>query len=179
VAFLEATLPGGRAALRGVLDPGAHAYLMQSFDMLARFDALPLPCIAVASASLRGVSFDEQLRDANRHAEARAGSVYRGILRVLSAEMVALAVPRATAIVQLFGRTTARVVSDRRVQGVRRGVPRTLVRWTCVSSAYYLESALVRAGARDPNVVFGTPSVEGSVSGQPTYALPFEITWQR
>jgi hypothetical protein len=179
VGFIDTTVPGGRGGLVAVLDPEVSDYLMQSFEMVSRFDALPLPCIALGIARIREVTFDEQLRDANRHAEARAGTVYRGILGVLSAEMVALAVPRAIAIVQLFGRTNTRVVAEGRVQGIRRGVPRTLVRWTSLSSAYYLESALVRAGAREPHVAFRTPILEGEVNGERTYALPFEITWQR
>jgi hypothetical protein len=179
LAFVQLTLPGGAAGLASQLDPAVVRFLTQRFDVFSKFDALPLPCIALAAAALRGVTFEEQLRDANQHAEARAGAIYRGLLAVLSAEMVALALPRAAAIVQLFGRTNTRVVAERHVHGMRRGVPQTLVRWASLSSAYYLESALARAGAREVSIVFSAPSAEGEVCGQPTFALPFEITWQR
>jgi hypothetical protein len=179
LAFIEAEIPGGFATLASELEPPVANFLRQRFDALSRFDALPLPCIALGAATLRRVSFEQQLCDSNRRAEARAGAIYRGLITVLSAETVALALPRAAAIVQYFGRTITRVTAERRVQGMRRGVPQTLVRWACFSSAYYLESALTRVGARESRVAFGSPSAEGESNGQITYAVPFEVTWER
>ncbi len=178
-AYIGAAIVGGISRVVEGLDPAVGAYLQRRFDMVSRFDALPVPCIALHLATLRGVSFEEHLRDANVHAEAQAGATYRGLLKVLSAEIVALAMPRASAIVHNFGRITTRVAGEQRVRGVRHGIPAALVRWVCLSSAYYLESALRRAGARESHTVFGAPVADGDVSGQVTYAVPFEVTWQR
>lgn len=178
-AYIDAAIPGGLPRVVEGLEPSVGAYLQRRFEMTAKYDALPIPCIALHLATLRGVSFEQHLSDTNRHAEERAGAVYRGLLKLLSAETVALAVPRASAIVHNFGRITTRVAGEQRVRGVRHGIPRTLVRWVCLSSAYYLENALRRAGASESALAFGNPAPDGESSAQVTYAVPFEVTWQR
>jgi hypothetical protein len=178
IAFVDANVTGGFDAVRRDLPPQVAEYLDGPRDLFAKYDAIPLPFVNLAIARRRGLRFDEQLRDSNRWSEAQNGALYRAVLAVLSAQSVALALPRATAIAQHFGRTSTRVMGGRSVSGSRSGVPRTLVRWTGFASAHYLEGALTRAGAREPQIEYGTPTLDGEVSGEPTYALPFSVTWQ-
>ena len=177
-AFIEAHVSGGLAAVRRDLPAELGDYLTGPRDVFAKYDAIPLPYVNSAVARRRGVSFEDQLRDANTWSEKRHGALYRAVLAVLSAQSVALALPRATAIAQHYGRTTTRVAGERNVRGERSGVPRTLVRWTGFSSARYLVRALARAGAIEPQVEYGAPFKDGVVEGETTYAIPFSVSWQ-
>jgi hypothetical protein len=178
IAFVNANVTGGFDAVRRDLPLDVAEYLDGPRDLFAKYDAIPLPFVNAAIARRRGVRFDEQLRDSNQWSEAQNGALYRAVLAVLSAQSVALALPRAAAIAQHFGRTTTRVSGERSVSGTRSGVPRTLVRWTGFASAHYLERALARAGAREPQIAYGVPTLDGELSGEPTYALPFTVDWQ-
>jgi hypothetical protein len=178
IAFVDAHVAGGFEAIRHDLAGPIADYLGKPPDLFSKYDAVPLPFVNQAVARRRRVGFEEQLRDSNTWSEMKNGALYRAVLAVLSAQSVALALPRAAAIAQHFGRTTTRVAGPRAVTGTREGVPRILVRWTGFASAYYLERALLRAGAREPSIEYEQPVADGELAGEPTYAIPFSVSWQ-
>lgn len=179
LAFIDARVPGGRnRLLERVGNPGLGRFLEQRFASSAWFDAVPIPYIATACADLRGTSLASQLRDSNRFAaSSRFVTIYSGLLRVVSPQLVALALPRAASIVHDFGGATSHADGKRAVAGVRRGVPRVLVRWLALSTAAYLEKTLEDAGARSPRISWGALVESGIQSGQPLYDMPFRIEW--
>jgi hypothetical protein len=180
VGFVKANVPGGVDALGGALsDPALARFLAQPFSGSRNYDLVPLPYLGTAAARLRGVTFHQQLRDANRAgAKTAVAKVYGALFRVLSTETVASVLPRAAAILFDFGRVQASVAGTNCVRGTRSGVPHTLVAWTAMSSGAFIETTLENAGARAPRVIFGEPVEEGNVAGQATYEMPFDITWE-
>ena len=176
--YVDAEVPGGLAAVQAELHhAGLATFFGQDFRAIGRYDILPLPYVTTALARLRRVSFQQQLRDSNRYSEARIGALYRALLQVLSAEMVAMAVPRGVSIAFDFGGTTMAVIGPRLVRGKRTGIPKSLVRWVGYGNAAYLELALIRSGAALARVASGTPVHEGASSGMELYSVPFEVSW--
>lgn len=176
--FIGNNIPGGLPRVLSELrSPELVAFLERGFSTTSWYDALPAPYLGHAVARVRGVPYEQQLRDTNTWVENRMGGLYRALLRVASAETVALAIPRATAVIHAFGKATAHAVAPRHVVGVRTGIPRPLVRWIGLSNAIYLELAVARAGALRPRVVFGIPEADSEVSGVPTFRVSFELTW--
>lgn len=177
--FVRLHVDGGMPAVAAHMDDARlAAFVSQPFAATARYDAVPLPYLGAAVARARGVTFERQIQDSNRWAEENVGVVYRALLGIISAETVALAVPKAAAIAHDFGKARTTVAGPRLVRGVRTGVPHVLCRWLALSNGYYLEQALLRAGAQRAGVRFEGEERDGEVEGHPTYALPFEIEWQ-
>lgn len=178
VEYIEAEIPGGLpAVLRELPDARLGDFLGQSFSALSKYDVLPLPYVAETLARLRRVPLAEQLRHSNRFGEERIGKLYRALLQSLSAEMVALALPRAASIAYDFSRTTAHVRGPGEVVGIRSGIPRPVVRWLSLSSTAYIERALTRSGAASVRASTGRPVFEQSTPSGDLYGVPFTITW--
>jgi hypothetical protein len=180
VNFVNEHVEGGISRVRDGMEGDQRplgAFIMQDFHAAARYDVIPLPFLGTEVARIRHITFEEQLREANRWNEGRIGALYRTLLSVLSADMLALALPRAASILQDFGKTRVRASGSKHVEGVRTGVPEVLVRWLAVSTSSYIEAALTRAGANQPHVVFTEAEPDVEVRGQPTYAMKFEVSW--
>lgn len=180
VNFVNEHVPGGIERVRDSFEEERRplgVFLTQDFHAAARYDVIPLPFLGAEVARIRHVSFEEQLREANRWNEARIGALYRTLLSVMSADMLALALPRAASILHDFGKTRVRAAGKKRVEGVRTGVPEVLVRWLAISTSSYIEAAISRAGASQPQVVFTEAEPDVEVRGHPTYSMKFEVSW--
>jgi hypothetical protein len=178
VDYIEAVIPGGvPTVVKELPHRRLGDFLAQPFGATGKYDVLPLPYVAETLARLRGVSLAEQLRHSNAFSEERIGKLYRALLQLLSADTVALALPRAVSIAYDFSRTTVEVRGPREVAGVRRGIPRPVVRWLAISSAAYTERALSRTGAAFVSVSTGVPVFEKTVGDTDLFGVPFAITW--
>lgn len=178
--FIGKKVPGGLDAFRNALpSPALVRFFDQSFSSSRNYDVLPLPYAAATIARMRGLSYVEQLRDANRTA-ARAGfaRAYGALLRAVRSDTLVLALPRAVAILHDFGRITATVAGPNSVTGVRSGLPLMLVVWSAASASGFIETLMVDGGAKDVRMTFSEPEAEGRLGGQPTYRLPFQIVWR-
>jgi hypothetical protein len=178
VEYITSEIPGGLATVvKELPHRRLGEFLSQSFGATGKYDLFPLPYVAETLARVRGVSLHEQLRHSNRFSEERIGKLYRALLHLLSADMVALALPRAVSIAYDFSRTTVEVRGPHEVAGVRSGIPRQVVRWLAISSAAYTERALARTGATFVQVSTGTPVFERTVDEIDLFGVPFTITW--
>lgn len=175
---VDEIVPGGLDQVcERLTDARVVAFLRERFWLTSSYDAVPLPYVAHAIARARGMSVEQHLRDANAAAARRVGGLYDALTRVLSAETLAAAIPRATALVQGFGGVRSDVVGPKHVRGVRTGVPRVLVRWFACSSGAYVERAVERLGGLGARSTFGAPTRDGVVAGHDTFAVPFEVRW--
>jgi hypothetical protein len=178
--FIGKKVPGGLEAFRSALpSPGLVRFFEQSFSSSRNYDVIPLPYAAATMARMRGLSYVDQIRDANRIA-ARAGfaRAYGALLRVVRSDTLVLALPRAVAILHDFGKVTASVTGPNCVKGVRSGLPQVLVVWTAASAGGFIETMMVDGGAKEVRMTFSEPEAEGRVGGQATYQLPFQIAWR-
>lgn len=176
--YIAAEIPGGMSAVLAELpDARLAEFMAQPFSATSKYDVYPLPYVAETLARMRRVSLAEQLRHSNRFSEERIGKLYRALLQMLNAEMVALALPRAASIAYDFSRTTVQVRGPQEVTGVRSGIPRVVVRWLALSSAAYIERALARTGAAFVKVTTGVPVLEERGNGVDLYGVPFRIAW--
>lgn len=178
--YIAAEIPGGLpTVVKELPHPRLGEFLGQSFGAAGKYDVMPLPYVAETLARLRGVSLQEQLRHSNAFSEERIGKLYRALLGFLSAETVALALPRAVSIAYDFSRTKVEVRGPREVVGVRSGIPRQVVRWLAISSAAYIERALSRTGATSVRVLTNPPELERTDDTTDTelYGVPFTISW--
>jgi hypothetical protein len=179
VAYYESELPGGLDALaRELRDPMLARFLRHRFATSEWYDVLPSPFFSRAAARIRGVSFAEQVNDLNVFsAKRKINRIYRALLRVVSAEAIAVALPKFAAISQDFGRAEARVVASKHVHGLRTGIPQLLVSWFALAAGSYSKAALEIAGARDVSITWSAPEREGEQGGQKLYRMPFDVRW--
>jgi hypothetical protein len=179
IAFVDAQVPGGLPrVLREVRDEAMVRYVSGRFSLASTADAVPLPYLGQAIARARGVTFPEQVRDANRwSARGPFFEVYRALVPIASAEALTAGLARAAKIVQPFGGLRVEALKSAGVRGERTGVPHVLVAWMVYSTSAFLETALERLGSRAASARFGVPIEDGRTDRESTYTLPFEITW--
>lgn len=178
--FVAKRVPGGVDAFRRALPTEALGRFFEgSFSSSRNYDVLPLPYAAQVIARLRGISFVEQIREANR-AAARAGfaKAYSALLRTIQGETLVLALPRAVAVLHDYGKVTVSIGGPKSVHGARHGVPHVLVAWTAISAGGFIETMMEDGGAKDVRMIFLDPEPDGLVQGQTTYRLPFRIEWR-
>jgi hypothetical protein len=124
------------------------------------------------------VSFEQQLRDANRWSVfEKGGYLYGAMLKIASAKMLALALPRASAVLYDFGHVSSEAVDARHVRAARSGTPELMVRWTAMSVGAYVEFALQRSGAAYPRAEVEAIDLQGDDSGQSLYRLTLGFRW--
>lgn len=179
LGFVAEAVPGGLDRVKKELrDPALVAFVSGHFALTSTADVVPLPYVGQAIARARGVSFEQQVRDANRwSARSSFYDVYRALLPIASAEALTVALARAVKIIQPFGGMKVEALRSTGVRGERTGVPAVLVAWMVFSTSAFLETALERIGTRSVRAVFEAPIEDGRAGGETTYTLPFEITW--
>ena len=176
--FVDKRVKGGLEHVRSILPPSVRQFMEQKFRRSSWYDAVPLPYLSRSIAAARGMSVEEHLRDVNRfHANSGVVDLYGALLRIITPEGVALALPRAQAVVQQFGGVSTKVVGPRHVSGERTGVPEVLVRWFALSNGPFLEGVLERGGALRARVDFRAAQPRDVRDGQRLYDLPFDVTW--
>lgn len=179
LAFVADQVPRGLdAVLAEIRDPALARFVQGRFSLASMADVVPLPYLGQAIARARGVTFAEQVRDANRwSARGSFFEVYRALVPVASAESLTVGLARAVKIIQPFGGLHVEAAKDKGVRGRRTGVPHVLVAWMVTSTSAFLETTLERLGSRAARATFGDPVEDGRDDRQLTYTLPFEIVW--
>ena len=179
LGFVAESVPGGLDRVKRELrDPALVAFVSAPFALTSTADVVPLPYLGQAIARARGVTFEQQVRDANRwSARSSFYEVYRALLPIASPEALTVALTRAVTIIQPFGGMKAEALRSTGVRGERTGVPSVLVAWMVFSTSAFLQTALERIGSRAVHAVFDVPIEEERAGGEATYTLPFEITW--
>jgi hypothetical protein len=177
VEFAEKFIPGGTAAVNATFQDRALGFFFdQQFLAASWYDALPLVPLWRACAPLMKQTSVEFLRARTRHqAELDIHGVYRLLLKLASAEAVALRIPRAVGQYFDFGTTEAKVVSKGVVRIEHTGLPLLLAQWFGIVGETFLEVALEAAGARKINVRRQPPTQSGMAHGLPLANLVGEV----
>ena len=159
-------------------DKTLEAFLTQRFSTFEWYDTLPLVFLGVIVARTRGVPLSQHIRDVAEAHAARALTGFSGtVLRLVSTEAVATWLPRASAWYHDFGAGDAKVVGERHVRGLRRGMPLSLVQGWSISATHFVETVLLKSGAREPRAHTLGAEPDGSRDGHPLYQITFDITW--
>ncbi|MGD0525363.1 MAG: hypothetical protein ABSE49_09480 [Polyangiaceae bacterium] len=167
---------GERAVIDSFQDPALRAFFDQPFLAASWYDAFPMVPAWHACAKLLDQNPTDFLKVRTRHQALRdIHGVYRFILKLSSAEAIAVRAPRVLQQYFDFGTTEASVVSPGLVRVVASGIPTFLVPWLRIVAETYLLVALEVAGAPSAQVrrIGVTPSGEGH--GAPLATMGFEI----
>ena len=164
--------------LRGVADEPTRAFLSQRFLASEWYDAFPNIAMQLSAARLLGLTFEEHRRRVGGfHANALNG-IYRALLRVVSNENVAIWGPRAMALYWDFGKTETRVVGDRHVVAVRRGVPKALARWLVWATIGFADATLRLSGASQTTTTVGEVRDDGQRAGLELCSVVLSMVWR-
>jgi hypothetical protein len=101
--------------------------------------------------------------------------VYRFLLKLASAEAVAMRVPRALQHYLDFGETRVRVVRPEVVHIEHGGIPAILAPWLAVVGDTYLTIALEISGIEGPRIRRQPARAGGTSHGLPLVSLSLEV----
>jgi hypothetical protein len=176
VEYAREFIPGGE---RGVIDAfrtaGLRAFYEQQFLASTWYDILPIIPVWTVCARLTGQTMTEFLKARTRHQALQdINGVYRLLLKIASAEMVALRMPRVTGQYFDFGTTTANVLRPGVVRIERQGIPALIVPWFTIVGETYLAVALELAGGKSQ--IRRHPTVQtGEAHGVPLCTMGCDV----
>jgi hypothetical protein len=177
VDYAASFIPGGeRAVIEGLRDPALRAFFDQRFLAASWYDALPMVPVWHVCAKLLGQNPTDFLKVRTRHQALRdIRGVYRFILKIASAESIAVRGPRIVQRYFDFGTTEATILRRGLVRVVVSGVPAMLAPWLRVVAETFVLVALELAGVKFAQVrrLMVTPA--GGSHGVRLTAVGFEI----
>jgi hypothetical protein len=178
--YVAEHIPGGAAAVNAVFRNSALRFFYeQPFLAASWYDALPIVPLWYACAEVLKRPRTEFLRARTRHqAEQDIHGVYRIILKMASAETVALRIPRAVGKYFDFGTTDAKVLERGVIRIEQKGVPTFLAPWLGIVGEMFVHVALEIAGARKIQMRRAPPVSDGSAHGAPLVALTGEVLFE-
>jgi hypothetical protein len=177
VAWADSSVPGGsRAVSEGFRDPALRDFFAQQFLAASWYDVFPMVAVWHRCAQMMEQQPNDFLRMRTRHQAMRdIPGIYQFILKIASAEAVALRVPRVVQRYFDFGATEASVVGRGLVQAVMRGVPTPLVPWLRIVGETYVQVALELAGVTFAQFRRLPVTAGGDRHGVPLSDVGFEI----
>jgi hypothetical protein len=177
VEYANELIPGGEKAVNGAFkSPPLRAFREQRFMASSWYDAMPIVPLWHACARVLGQNPVEFLRARTRHqAHQDIHGVYRLILKVASAEAVAVRLPRVMLQYFNFGKTTSRVVRPGVIHFEHAGIPQAMVPWFGIVGETYVTVALEIAGAKAFSVRRRPILPGGEVQGVPLATLSVEV----
>ena len=162
LAWVDQQFPGGRTAFLALLSPPMRAFFSQTFLAISMHDFLPLASAGQVCARALGMKFVEFVEMRARHqAQVDVAGVYRILLKVTSARMIAAKLPGIMAKYFDFGAT--RVVSDEPLclKFEVASLPEIVVDWFFGCYTGYVEVVVGAAGGQLPTLDFhATPASE-------------------
>jgi hypothetical protein len=179
LAFYEANVPGGvDAVLSRLGDKALAEFFRQDFGAVSWADAVPTPYLLAAAARVRGVTYEAHVRDiATWHAKHALYGFYRTLLKVMSAETLAMWIPRLSSSYHDFGTISAKPGGPNRCAGLRTGIPRQLVRWWTSIAAGYMTCALEFGGCRGGKMRVVSLEKDTPRLGYETWKIGYEVSW--
>jgi hypothetical protein len=177
VDYVKTRIPGGeQAVVESFRDPGLRTFFGQNFLAASWYDVFPMVAVWHQCARLLQMPPIDFLQERTRHqALADIGGVYRFILKLVTAEAIALRVPRVVQQYLDFGATEASVVGPGVVRATGSGIPVFLVPWLRVVAETYLLVALELAGVKDVQLRWLPVVPEGEGHGVRLAGFGFEI----
>jgi hypothetical protein len=175
--YADAFIPGGSAAVvTSFRDAALRDFFGQRFLAASWYDALPMVPVWHACARILGQAPTDFLRIRARHQATRdIHTVYRFILKLVSAQAVALRVPHLVQRYFDFGTVESVVVRPGLVRASLQGVPTYLSQWLRTVSETYLEVALELAGVKFAQLRRLPVTAHGEAQGFPLSVVGLEI----
>jgi hypothetical protein len=176
--YVKKRTPGGREALRAVLDDADGAFLDRIFLPGTLYDIGPLVRASVAAAHIEGTPIDAFVRARGREsADMDIRGVYKLMLSVASPELLASRLPWAFNRYFEPTRAEMRSRSPGRVEAELQTVPACVAGWYAWATEGFVGKALELANARDVRFRWDPPAPGTPTAGVPAATLPFGITW--
>jgi hypothetical protein len=177
LAWIDDKFPGGRPAFLALLSPTMRDFFSQTFLAISMFDFLPLASAGRVCAAALNMTFVDFVEMRGRHqAELDVGGVYRILLKMTSARMIAGKLPGIMGKYFDFG--VVRPLSDEPlcVRFEVTGIPQMLVDWFLGCYTGYVEVVVVAAGGHVPTLdIAATATPE--VNGFPSCRLEGTVRW--
>ena len=175
--WVDKHFPGGRAAFLDLLSPTMRAFFGQTFLAIGQYDFLPLASAGQVCARALGMRFVEFVEMRGRHQAALdVGGVYRVLLKLASAKLVAGKLPKVMSKYFDFGEV--RLVSEE-AYAVRfevDRVPSLVVDWFRGCYTGYVEVTLAAAGGHVPTLDLEAQPA-AALNGFPAHKLVGTVRW--
>ncbi len=167
IEYANKFVPGGTAAVNAAFrNPLLAPFFEQQFLAASWYDALPILPVWHVCARLANQPAIDFLKRRTRHqAEGDINGVYKLILKLASAETVALRIPRVVGKYFDFGSTNAEVVRPGMVRLTQTGIPTLMSQWFAIVGDTFLQVALEIAGAKGISVRRKPIALTGEVQG--------------
>ena len=175
----DETIRGGVDAVLALIDSAPlRVFFSQTFLPGAWYDALPIVRISAVAARAAGKTHAALVRGNAAWVAARdVRGVYKFLLQLASAEMVAQRLARVSMQYFDFGGADGKMIRDKVLESHRFGIPAPMAQWFIHAAEGFTPVALELTGARDVRVRSSTPKPEGEVSGMTTMRIRFEVSW--
>jgi hypothetical protein len=177
LAWIDEHFPGGRKAFLALLSPPMRDFFSQTFLAISMFDFLPLASAGQVCARALKMKFTEFIEMRGRHqAQVDIGGVYRVLLKVTSARLIASKLPGIMGKYFDFG--SVRPISEE-VRCVRfevTGIPQMLFDWFYACYTGYVEVVVGAAGGHIPTLDLDSV-VATDLHGFPACRLEGTVRW--
>lgn len=180
VRYLDDVAPGGfRGVVAAVPDAEVRAFFAQTFRASEWYDAYPGAMLEATAARVRGLSFEQHRRQTGAwHGRDATRGIYGTLLKLVSAESVALWAPRISSLYFEFGKTQSRAAGPKAIDAWRRGMPRDLAQWWYFASAGFTAEVLKIRGATEPVVTPHEVEDDGVAYGRELVRFRLRIEWK-
>jgi hypothetical protein len=160
--WVDQHFPGGRPAFLALLSPSMRAFFSQTFLAISMHDFLPLASAGQVCARAMDMKFVPFVEMRGRHqATIDIGGVYRILLKLTSAKLVAGKLPGIMAKYFDFGPTRALKSEAQCVSFEVTGIPLILVDWFTACYTGYVHVVIAAAGGVTPTLsVEATPAAD-------------------
>jgi hypothetical protein len=177
--YFAKQVKGGLDALHAeIKDPALLEFIQQKFLPSSWYDVLPVYELIRAESRALGQTVARYLHErAVFQVEQDIGGVYRFLLKLASAQSVALRLPRMLTQVLDFGEHDAKQVAPGHVEAKLRGYPAMLWEWYSSAFTVYSERALALAGAREPVTLVRNAEPDGAREGVELIRFDMDVRW--
>ncbi len=177
LAWIDDHFPGGRPAFLSLLSPPMRDFFSQTFLAISMHDFLPLASAGQVCARALKMKFVDFIEMRGRHqAQIDIGGVYRVLLKLTSARMIASKLPGIMAKYFDFG--VVKPLSDEPlcVRFEVDSVPHMLVDWFYGCYTGYVEVVVGAAGGHIPTLDFA-PQPAPDLHGFPACKITGSVRW--
>jgi hypothetical protein len=177
LAWVDQHFPGGRGAFLQLLSPPMRNFFSQTFLAIGMHDFLPLASAGQVCARALGMKFVDFIEMRGRHqATLDVGGVYRILLKMTSARMIASKLPGIMAKYFDFGATRALSAEPLSVKFEVDSIPEMLVDWFFGCYTGYVEVVVGAAGGHLPTLDFH-PTETDELHGFPACRIVGTVRW--
>jgi hypothetical protein len=179
IEYANQFVPGGANAVNAAFrNPALRPFFEQPFLAASWYDALPILSAWQVCARVLNQPAIEFLKVRTRHqAQQDINGVYRLILKLASAETVALRIPRVVGKYFDFGTSDAEVIRPGLVRLSQTGIPMLMAPWFTIVADTYLQVALEIAGATGVHVRRRPMEPSGHAHGLAVGAIAAEVAF--